>query len=146
MNFEKKDDFYMTLELTHEGKDRYKVKLPSPLYIQPYEKISASLCDISYVTENVCEEFKNAARARFQIAIPEFTSRSSNEGFAGGIQRSELQFITCELENAEYTAQTLVDTLNLRSNSLANTSIFSSAIVIDPSNFFPISTLTRLIS
>ena len=73
MSFEKRDDLYMTLEPTHVGNGVYRAKLPSSLFIGPYDKVLASLCDLSYITEDLTL-FKNVEQAQLSIAIPKFTS------------------------------------------------------------------------
>ena len=140
MSFDQRDDLYVTLELTHVGNEVYRAQLPSTLFIRAHDKIVVSLCDISYITEDL-STFKNVEQPLLAIAIPEYTSGPvikmvdkstqtvENEEQSGrGItfeepfdtpegRKSELQFVYCRLENAEYTAESLVDSLNVEIKS-----------------------------
>ena len=73
MSFDHRDDLYVTLELTPIGNESYRAKLPSTLFIRAHDKIVASLCDISYITEDL-STFKNVDQPQLAIAIPEYTS------------------------------------------------------------------------
>ena len=102
----------MTLQLNHVKDDLYHTKLIGPLNIQPGARVSVALCNLSYVLDP--KEFGNAKEAIFKMAIPKFCMRSGpgSDMEKSLATKSTVQFITCQIEDGEYTAETLVATIN----------------------------------
>ena len=137
MDFYENDDFYMTLNLEkREITQDYCVNLTSPLKINSGEKVSVSLCELSYVNES--KTFYNTERAVIDVALPSLTGRqkssTSKPLFHSPMEldsedpsfddpqspltppdppsKPDPKFIKCQLENSENDGSSLCEALN----------------------------------